>query len=222
MRALIIQNNLQSANTFQTALSRTQIHSEIVDLGGEFAHLSIPNRYDLICYSLLERSAEGIESLIKIRFHHRTPVMIISDRPAASEKLRWFAGGADDYVEREIADEELQARIHAIVRRDKGHAKSVITVGKLEVDLQSRTVRANDLPIYLTKMQFRTLEALALNTPRTLSNDYLVNYFCSDGNPPSVNTIQQAVSGIRKKLRLACYGINYIHSSFIGGYALFN
>jgi two-component system cell cycle response regulator CtrA len=222
VRALIIQNDARLAEKLAKSLLDVLIDAEEMSLSSEGTSTIRHGRYDLIFYCLVDRNTEGLKSLEKVRGEMITPVIAVVIGASPEEKILWFENGADDFFDENTSYTEIQVRAQAIIRRHNGHAGSIINVGKLQIDLAARTVKVSGIVIYLTKMQFRTLEALALSTPKTLTNDYLVKYFCNDGNPPTVNTIQQAVSGIRKKLKLACDGSEYLHPSFAGGYALFD
>jgi len=93
-----------------------------------------------------------------------TPILILSGLDDTENKIKGFGFGADDYMTKPFHREELIARIHAIVRRSKGHAQSSISTGKILVNLDAKTVEVEGQPVHLTGKEYQMLE-LVLRDP---------------------------------------------------------
>src|SRR5205809_3720592 len=105
-----------------------------------------------------------------------TPVLILSGIGEMDSKVRALGFGADDYMTKPFHKDELVARIHAIVRRSKGHAQSVIQTGDLVIDLEAKTVEVNGQRVHLTDKEYQMLELLSLRKGKTLMKEMFLNH----------------------------------------------
>src|SRR5438045_7194267 len=105
-----------------------------------------------------------------------TPVLILSDIGEMDSKVRALGFGADDYVTKPFHRDELVARIHAIVRRSKGHSQSVIRTGKLAVNLDAKTVEVDGARVHLTGKEYAMLELLSLRKGTTLPKERFLHH----------------------------------------------
>ena len=135
-------------------------------------------------------------------------------------KLKGFGAGADDYLTKPFNREELIARIHAIVRRSKGHAQSIIHTGKIAVNLDAKTVEADGHPVHLTGKEYQMLELLSLRKGSTLTKEMFLNHLYGGMDEPEVKIIDVFICKLRKKLALATEGANYIETVWGRGYVL--
>jgi two-component system cell cycle response regulator CtrA len=112
----------------------------------------------------------GFEVLRSLRVSKvKTAILILSGLPDIEDKVRGLGFGADDYMTKPFHRAELVARIHAIVRRSKGHAQSVIQTGDLLVRLDTKTVEVNGARVHLTGKEYQMLELLSLRKGTTLT-----------------------------------------------------
>ena len=116
--------------------------------------------------------------------------------------------------------QELVARIHAIVRRSKGHAQSVIQTGKFEVNLDAKTVEVDDKPVHLTGKEYQMLELLSLRKGTTLTKEMFLNHLYGGMDEPELKIIDVFICKLRKKLSEATGGENYIETVWGRGYVL--
>ncbi|HSK39619.1 MAG TPA: response regulator transcription factor, partial [Arenibaculum sp.] len=116
--------------------------------------------------------------------------------------------------------DELVARIHAIVRRSKGHSQSVIRTGRLTVNLDTRTVEVDSLPLHLTGKEYGILELLSLRKGTTLTKEMFLNHLYGGMDEPELKIIDVFVCKLRKKLASATSGDNYIETVWGRGYVL--
>ena len=115
---------------------------------------------------------------------------------------------------------ELVARIHAIVRRSKGHAQSVIQTGDLIVKLDTKTVEVNGVRVHLTGKEYQMLELLSLHKGRTLTKEMFLNHLYGGIDEPEVKILDVFTCKLRKKLANASSGKNYIETVWGRGYVL--
>jgi two-component system cell cycle response regulator CtrA len=128
--------------------------------------------------------------------------------------------GADDYVTKPFHREELVARIHAVVRRSKGHSQSIIRTGKLAVNLDAKTVEVDGARVHLTGKEYAMLELLSLRKGTTLTKEMFLNHLYGGMDEPELKIIDVFICKLRKKLSHACSGENYIETVWGRGYVL--
>jgi two-component system cell cycle response regulator CtrA len=150
----------------------------------------------------------------------KTPILILTGLGGVEDKVRGLGFGADDYMTKPFHKDELVARIHAIVRRSKGHARSVIQIGDLVVNLDTKTVEVNGAPVHLTGKEYQILELLALRKGTTLTKEMFLNNLYGGMDEPEIKIIDVFICKLRKKLANASDGRDYIETVWGRGYAL--
>ena len=149
-----------------------------------------------------------------------TPILILSGEDDTESKLRGFGFGADDYMTKPFHREELVARIHAIIRRSKGHSQSVIRTGKVCVNLDAKTVDVEGRTVHLTGKEYQMLELLSLRKGTTLTKEMFLNHLYGGMDEPELKIIDVFICKLRKKLAEATGGQNYIETVWGRGYVL--
>jgi two-component system cell cycle response regulator CtrA len=163
----------------------------------------------------------GFEVLRSLRVAKvKTPILILSGLPGIEDKVRGFGFGADDYMTKPFHRNELVARIHAIVRRSKGHAQSVIQTGDLVVNLDTKTVEVNGARVHLTGKEYQMLELLSLRKGLTLTKEMFLNHLYGGMDEPELKIIDVFICKLRKKLANASNGKNYIETVWARGLVL--
>jgi two-component system cell cycle response regulator CtrA len=135
-------------------------------------------------------------------------------------KIKGFGFGADDYLTKPSHREELVARIHAIIRRSKGHSQSVIETGLVSVNLDAKTVSADGKTVHLTGKQYQMLELLSLRKRTTLTKEMFLNHLYGGMDEPELKIIDGFICKLRKKLSIATNGENNIEIVWGRGYVL--
>ena len=150
----------------------------------------------------------------------KTPILILSGTTGIENKVKGLGFGADDYMTKPFHKDELVARIHAIVRRSKGHAQSVVQTGDLVVDLDAKSVAINDSRVYLTSKEYQILELLSLRKGTTLTKEMFLNQLYGGMDEPEIKIIDVFICKLRKKLAGASGGKEYIETVWGRGYSL--
>jgi two-component system cell cycle response regulator CtrA len=149
-----------------------------------------------------------------------TPILILTGQGDIETKVRGLGFGADDYMTKPFHKDELVARIHAIVRRSKGHSQSVITTGNLTVNLDAKTVEVGGQRVHLTGKEYQMLELLSLRKGTTLTKEMFLNHLYGGMDEPELKIIDVFICKLRKKLAAATDGDHYIETVWGRGYVL--
>ncbi len=221
MRILLVEDDPTTSKSIEMMLQNANLNVYATDLGEEGIDLAKLYDYDLILLDLNLPDMNGHEVLRHLRVAKvETPILILSGQDDTENKLKGFGFGADDYMTKPFHRQELIARIHAIVRRSKGHAQSVITTGKFTVNLDAKTVEVNDKPVHLTGKEYQMLELLSLRKGTTLTKEMFLNHLYGGMDEPELKIIDVFICKLRKKLSEATGGENYIETVWGRGYVL--
>ncbi|MCH8952835.1 MAG: response regulator transcription factor [Proteobacteria bacterium] len=221
MRVLLIEDDPTTAESIELILRKADLNTYVTDSGEEGIELAKLYDYDLILLDLSLPDMDGYDVLRKLRLSRiGTPTLILTGQDGIDSKLKGFSVGADDYLTKPFDREELIARIHAIVRRSKGHAQPIISTGKIAVNLDAKTVEADGHPVHLTGKEYQMLELLSLRKGSTLTKEMFLNHLYGGMDEPEVKIIDVFICKLRKKLALATEGANYIETVWGRGYVL--
>jgi two-component system cell cycle response regulator CtrA len=221
MRALIIEDDSATAQSIELMLKSEGFNVYTTDLGEEGIDLGKVYDYDIILLDLNLPDMSGFEVLRSLRVSKvKTPTLILSGLAGIEDKVKGFGFGADDYMTKPFHKDELVARIHAIVRRSKGHAQSVVQSGDLLVNLDAKTTEVNGTRVYLTGKEYQVLELLSLRKGMTISKEMFLNHLYGGMDEPELKIIDVFMCKLRKKLAYASGGKNYIETVWGRGYML--
>jgi len=221
MRVLLIEDDSATAQSIELMLKSESFNVYTTDLGEEGIDLGKIYDYDIILLDLNLPDMSGFEVLRKLRVSKvKTPILILSGLSGIEDKIKGLGFGADDYMTKPFHKDELVARIHAIVRRSKGHALSVIQTGDLVVDLDSKTVEVNRARVHLTSKEYQMLELLALRKGMTLTKEMFLSHLYGGMNEPEMKIIDVFICKLRKKLANASGGKDYIETVWGRGYVM--
>ena len=221
MRVLLIEDEPTTAKSIELMLNGEGFNVYTTDLGEEGLDLGKLYDYDIILLDLNLPDMHGYDVLKKLRLAKvGTPVLILSGISEMDSKVRALGFGADDYVTKPFHRDELVARIHAVVRRSKGHSQSVIKTGKLAVNLDAKTVEVDGARVHLTGKEYQMLELLSLRKGTTLTKEMFLNHLYGGMDEPELKIIDVFICKLRKKLDAASGGQNYIETVWGRGYVL--
>jgi two-component system, cell cycle response regulator CtrA len=221
MRVLLVEDDQAMAKSITLMLKSENFVVDTTDLGEDGLEIGKIYDYDIIILDLMLPDIDGYEVLRRLRDARvDTPILILSGLSELDNKVKGLGFGADDYLTKPFEKRELIARIQAIVRRSKGHAKSIIKTGKISVNLDDHTVEVDSKPIHLTGKEFGILELLSLRKGTTLTKEMFLNHLYGGMDEPELKIIDVFVCKLRKKLSMACNGENYIETVWGRGYVL--
>ncbi|MCR9130033.1 MAG: response regulator transcription factor [Alphaproteobacteria bacterium] len=221
MRVLLIEDDRATAQGIELMLKSEGFNVYVTDYGEEGVDLGKLYDYDLILLDLILPDMPGFDVLKSLRVAKvDTPVMILSGNADIDNKVRGLGTGADDYMTKPFHKEELIARIHAVVRRSKGHSQSIIKTGDIAVNLDAKTVEVNGQRVHLTGKEYQMLELLSLRKGTTLTKEMFLNHLYGGMDEPELKIIDVFICKLRKKLSAATNGDNHIETVWGRGYVL--
>ena len=221
MRVLLIEDDSATAQSIELMLNSENINVYTTNLGEEAVDLGKLYDYDIILLDLNLPDMSGFEVLRSLRVSKvKTPTLILSGLAGIENKVRGLGFGADDYMTKPFHKDELVARIHAIVRRSKGHAQSVIQTGDLEVNLDNGTVKVNGTPVHLTGKEYQMLELLSLRKGTSVTKEMFLTNLYGGMDEPEIKIVDVFICKLRKKLANASGGKDYIETVWGRGHML--
>ena len=221
MRVLLVEDDPTTSKSIEMMLSSAGMVLDVTDLGEDGLEIGKLYDYDIIVLDLMLPDIDGYEVLRRLRSAKvEPPVLILSGRTESEQKVKGLGTGADDYLTKPFNKNELVARIHAIVRRSKGHSESIIRTGKLSVNLDGRTVEVDDKPVHLTGKEYGIMELLSLRKGTTLTKEMFLNHLYNGMDEPELKIIDVFVCKLRKKLAAVSDEEVYIHTVWGRGYVL--
>lgn len=208
MRLLVVEDSHLLRDSIVSGLRDLGHAVDAAGDGEEALRLARTTKYDAIVLDWMLPKRDGIQVLAALADRPARPgVLMLTARDAVPDRVEGLRHGADDYLVKPFAFEELVARIHAVARRARGNATGSIKVGPLTIDLESRTaivargVTVRDLA--LTAREFAVLEALALRKGRPVSRLQLEEAVYDSRSRVFSNAIDSAIAAIRGKLESA-------------------
>ena len=221
MRILLVEDDPTTSRSIELMLTHANLNVYCTDLGEDGIDLAKLYDYDLILLDLNLPDMSGHEVLRQLRMARvETPILILSGSDDTESKIKGFGFGADDYLTKPFHREELVARIHAIIRRSKGHSQSVIKTGRVNVNLDAKTVDVEGSSVHLTGKEYQMLELLSLRKGTTLTKEMFLNHLYGGMDEPELKIIDVFICKLRKKLAEATGGQSYIETVWGRGYVL--
>ncbi|HVJ51975.1 MAG TPA: response regulator transcription factor [Aliidongia sp.] len=221
MRVLIVEDDTATSASIELVLKAEGFICDTTDLGEDGLEIGKLYDYDIIVLDLMLPDIDGYEVLRRLRAARvRTPILILSGLGELDHKIKGLGFGADDFLTKPFDKRELVARIHAIIRRAKGHSESVIRTGRFTVNLDTRTVEVDGKPLHLTGKEYGILELLSLRKGTTLTKEMFLNHLYGGMDEPELKIIDVFVCKLRKKMATATSGENYIETVWGRGYVL--
>ena len=221
MRVLLIEDDRATAQSIELMLKSESFNVYTTDLGEEGVDLGKLYDYDIILLDLNLPDMPGFEVLRTLRVSKvKTPILILSGLAGIEDKCKGLGFGADDYMTKPFHKDELVARIHAIVRRSKGHAQSVIQTGDLIVNLDTKNAKICGAQLHLTGKEYQMLELLCLRKGTPLTKEVFLNQLYGGLDEPEPKIIDVYICKLRKKLTNASGGKNYIETIWGRGHVL--
>jgi two-component system cell cycle response regulator CtrA len=223
MKVMLVENDDATAKTIILSLASEGITVDHYKRGADGFEISrfYRQNYDMMILDIMLDDMDGYEVLLRLRSAKiKIPVLILSGLSSSDHKIKALGFGADDYMIKPYNKGELIARIHAIVRRSKGHSESVVRFDKVSLNLDTRIVEVDGKPVHLTNKEYAILELLAMRKGTVLTKDMFLNHLYGGMDEPEIKIIDVFVCKLRKKLADAAGGTNYIDTVWGRGYML--
>ncbi len=204
MRVLIIEDDNRIANNISQYLKeKSNFSSQISDTFEEAEYLLSTENYDSVILDWMLPDGDGLTLLKLLRSRQiTTPILLLTAKSQLEDKLAGLEQGADDYLTKPFALEELLARIKTIIRRKElSSATPFITVGNLKIDTNTRTVHIGERRIDLAPREYELMEYLALKQGTALSRQDLLDHVWGEEVDPFSNTVDVHIRYLRKKLK---------------------
>lgn len=168
--------------------------------GREGLDEALHNEYDLIILDIMIPSMNGFEICRRLKREKNTPVIMLSAKDSVMDKVNGLQIGADDYIPKPFAIEELLARIEVVFRRQDNLNSSIVKFKNLVIDRNSRTVRKNDNEINLTNKEYELLILLIDNKNKVVTRDELLEKIWGYEYEPETNVTDVYIRYLRSKL----------------------
>ena len=201
MRILIAEDDPVLADGLLRTLRKVGYAVDAVGSGSEADAALADHEFDLVILDLGLPKLHGLEVLRKMRVRGTTtPVLILTAADSVEQRVKGLDLGADDYMAKPFALQELEARVRALTRRGLGTASSVIKHGPLSFDATGRVASLNAQMVELSARELSLLEVLLQRAGRLVSKDQLVQRLCEWGDEVSNNAIEVYIHRLRKKI----------------------
>jgi DNA-binding response OmpR family regulator len=201
MKILVVEDDPTVGPYVKRGLEEHQNHVDLVDDGLEALRLASGGLYDLVVLDLRLPGMTGLEIVRTLRDRGvTTPILILTAQDAVDFKVQTLRAGADDYVTKPFAFEELLARVEAIGRRPKQVAPPALVVGDLSLDTGTREVRRAGELLDLTPKEYAVLEYLLRHAGRVMSRTLITEYAWDYHFDPGTNIVDVVINRLRKKV----------------------
>ena len=202
MHLLIVEDDLDLGRALQGALTHHGFSSEWVrDARSAQALLSAETLFSCMVLDLGLPDGQGADLLQAWRARGlRLPIIILTARDALASRIAGLDAGADDYIIKPVAPEELASRIHAVVRRAAGHLSAIWTVGTLRIDTRNHAVHLREQPVALSPKEFLFVLELARQAGRVVPRHRIAQALNPLGEPLEFNALDWHIHNLRRKL----------------------
>jgi DNA-binding response OmpR family regulator len=207
VRILLVEDDAELGGAVSASLKREHYALDWVTDGAAASAALSTSEYDLVILDLGLPKLSGLSVLKQLRSRGETqravPVLVTTAMDAVHDRVEGLDAGADDYLVKPFALDELHARVRALIRRRNAASSNIIEHGNLSFDLTSRQATATGVPLELSVREAGILEVLLLRAGRAVTKDQLLEKLCAWDSDISLNAIEVYVHRLRKKLEPA-------------------
>jgi len=201
MKILVVEDDRTVGQYVRRGLEEQRLHVDLVEDGLEGLRFASGGSYDLVILDLRLPGMTGLEVLRTLRDRGLTvPILVLTAQDAVDFKVQALRAGADDYVTKPFAFEELLARVEALGRRPPQLRTPVLRVADLEVDMATHEARRGGEPIELTPKEYTVLEYLVRHAGRVMSRTLITEYAWDYHFDPGTNIVDVVINRLRKKI----------------------
>jgi len=201
MKILVVEDEHKIANAIKQGLVQENFVVDIVYDGIEGYDLAVSEEYDVIVLDRLLPGMEGVEICQKLREQkNHTPILILTAKGQIADRVEGLEKGADDYLVKPFAFEELLARIKALGRRPKKTTEAILKLSDLSLNAKTYEVKRGNINIRLSSKEFALLEYLLRHQRKILTKDQIINHVWNYDSNILPNTIEVYVGYLRNKI----------------------
>jgi DNA-binding response OmpR family regulator len=202
VRLLIVEDEAATRGFLERSLKEELFHVEAVADGAAAESSALAGCFDAIVLDVMLPDHDGFTVCRRLRTRGiDTPILFLTGRHGLEDRIHGLDGGADDYLAKPFAFEELLARLRAITRRGRSRQlDAVLSYGSIELDQRTRRVAVDQTAVILSPTEFRLLEYLLLHAEQPVSRENLARHVWDTGDDPGSNVIDVYVSYLRKRL----------------------
>ena len=220
MRVLVAEDHASLARSIANGLREEGFAVDLTGDGEEALQWSKVNPYDCIVLDIMLPSRDGWSVLQNIRRNgSNIPVLLLTARDAVEDRVKGLNLGADDYLVKPFAFEELVARVRALVRRGHNQKSTIITIADLEVDTASKTVQRSGRSIALSAREYALLEYLVHREGRVVSRGEIWDHIYDQADETTSNVVDVYIGYLRNKIDRD-FPVKLIHTRRGLGYVL--
>ena len=221
MRILLVEDKNRLREAIEKALRESGYAVDSTDNGNDGLWMSCENTYDVILLDIMLPGLDGLSVLEQLRGRERdTPVLLLTAKDTIADRVKGLRKGADDYLIKPFALEELLARIEALCRRSYKKSTSTITLNDLIIDSSAKTVKRDGNLIDLTAREYAILEYLAMRQGSVISRPEIEEHIYDELVSPMSNVVDSAICNLRKKIAKEPDDDELIHTRRGQGYIL--
>lgn len=219
-KILLVEDEQKLARFVEMELTHEGYEVDKAEDGRTGLSMLETGRYDLLLLDIMLPGLNGMEVLRRLRRTSGMPVIMLTARDAVYDKVAGLDSGADDYVTKPFAIEELLARIRVALRKNAGQAAAdALGVGRLRLDKAARVVTVDDTPVELTKKEFDLLQYLLENRGIVVTRDALLEHVWGYEYDGESGVVGVYIRFLRAKIDEA-FGVKYIHTVRGVGYTM--
>jgi DNA-binding response OmpR family regulator len=201
MKLLLVEDSVRLRRSLESGLRNAGYAVDSSADGRDGLWRAESNEYDVIILDWMLPELDGMAVLRELRKQESgARVLILTAKDAVADRVHGLESGADDYLVKPFAFDELLARVRALCRRGYGVASSEISIGDLAIDLKKKTVRRDGRVLDITRREFMLLEYLVLRRGELVSRAEIEGRLYDDASEPMSNVVDATVHRLRKKI----------------------
>ena len=202
MRILVVEDDPQLNASLKELLEGHGYACDVALTGDEGRYCALEYALDLAIVDIGLPGCSGLEIIEAVRAAGSTlPVLLLTARDSWQDKVAGLEAGADDYLTKPFHQQELLARVNALLRRSAGKASAVLDFAPLALDTNAKSLAIDGQPVKLTAYEYRVLECLMFRAGEVLSKAYLSEHIYDEAFDNDSNVMEVFVGRLRKKLR---------------------
>lgn len=201
MKLLLVEDSVRLQKALREGLRRAGYSVDVSGDGNEALWYAENYQYDVIILDIMLPGIDGLEVLKRLRAKNNpVHILLLTAKDTIEDKVKGLQSGADDYLVKPFAFEELLARIQALCRRQYAFKSNIITIGTLEINLSTKTAKRAGNPIELQPREYALLEYLALRRWQVVFRSEIKEHIYDDYAEHISNVVDSAICNLRKKI----------------------